>query len=197
MLQRYTFLIDTKKNVPASERFTRKSVDFRERAAAVFRFGRRVCGRRSRTLSRGPGSCGAGRLRTARQRGGCGRRAHLPLSGTVAAGLPGSVECRRCVSTGSRNTSKEALLPEDGGRVDGDGCGGWRGAAAGCGAEAGTLITPLIPNESLRTACRVQSRVSMMIPLSSPGRTLFRSGEGFLCTVRESEPHRICWPQDR
>ena len=48
MLQRYTFLIDTKKNVPASERselagaeerwrerFTRKSVDFRERAAAV------------------------------------------------------------------------------------------------------------------------------------------------------------------
>ena len=37
-------------------------------------------------------------------------RAHLPLSGTVAAGLPGSVECRRCVSTGSRNTNKEALL---------------------------------------------------------------------------------------
>ena len=111
------------------ERFTRKSVDFRERAAAVFRFGRRVCGRRSRTLSRGPGSCG--------------RRAHLPLSGTVAAELPGSVECRRCVSTGSRNTNKEALLPDDGGRVDGDGCGGWRGAAAGCGAEDGTLITPL------------------------------------------------------
>ena len=51
------------------ERFTRKSVDFRERAAAVFRFGRRVCGRRSRTLSRGPGSCGAGRLRTARTAG--------------------------------------------------------------------------------------------------------------------------------
>lgn len=70
-------------------------------------------------------------------------RAHLPLSGTVAAGLPESVECRRCVSTGSRNTNKEALLPDDGGRVDGDGCGGWRGAAAGCGAEDGTLITPL------------------------------------------------------
>ena len=70
-------------------------------------------------------------------------REHLPLSDTVAAGLPGSVECRRCVSTGSRNTSKEAQLPEDGGRVDGDGCGGWRGAAAGCGAEDGTLITPL------------------------------------------------------
>ena len=32
------------------------------------------------------------------------------------------------------------------------------------------------PNESLRTACRVQSRVSMMIPLSSPGRTC--SGPG-------------------
>ena len=132
------------------ERFTRKSVDFRERAAAVFRFGRRVCGRRSRTLSRGPGSCGAGRLRTARQRGGllgsgedADGREHLPLSDTVAAGLPGSVECRRCVSTGSRNTNKEALLPEDGGRVDSDGCGGWRGAAAGCGAEDDTLITPL------------------------------------------------------
>lgn len=27
-------------------------------------------------------------------------RAHLPLPGTVAAGLPGSVECRRRVSTG-------------------------------------------------------------------------------------------------
>ena len=70
-------------------------------------------------------------------------REHLPLPDTVAAGLPGSVECRRCVSTGSRNTNKEALLPDDGGRVDGDGCGGWRGAAAGCGAEDGTLITPL------------------------------------------------------
>ena len=67
----------------------------------------------------------------------------FPFSDTVAAGLPGSVECRRCVSTGSRNTNREALLPEDGGRVDGDGCGGWRGAAAGCGAEDGTLITPL------------------------------------------------------
>ena len=33
-------------------------------------------------------------------------RAHLPLPDTVAAGLPGSVECRRCVSTGSRNTSR-------------------------------------------------------------------------------------------
>ena len=32
------------------------------------------------------------------------------------------------------------------------------------------------PNESLRTACRVQSRMSMMIPLSSPGRTC--SGPG-------------------
>ena len=70
-------------------------------------------------------------------------RAHFPLSGTVAAGLQESVECRRCVSTVSRNTSKEAPLPEDGDRVDGDGCGGWRGAAAGCGAEDGTLITPL------------------------------------------------------
>ena len=69
-------------------------------------------------------------------------RAHLPLSGTVAAGLPGSVECRRCVSTGSRNTNKEAQLPDDGGRIEGDGCSGWRGAAAGCGAEDGTLITP-------------------------------------------------------
>ena len=69
-------------------------------------------------------------------------RAHLPLSGTVAAGLPESVEWRRCVSTGSRNTNKEAQLPEDGGRVEGDGCGGRRGAAAGCGAEDGTLITP-------------------------------------------------------
>ena len=29
------------------------------------------------------------------------------------------------------------------GRVDSDGCGGWRGAAAGCGAEDDTLITPL------------------------------------------------------
>ena len=37
----------------------------------------------------------------------------------------------------------EALLPEDGGRIEGDGCGGWRGAAAGCGAEGGALITPL------------------------------------------------------
>ena len=70
-------------------------------------------------------------------------REHLPLSDTVAAGLPGSVECRRCVSTGSRNTNKEALLPDDGGRIEGDGCGGWRGAAAGCGAEDGILITPL------------------------------------------------------
>ena len=70
-------------------------------------------------------------------------RAHLPLPDTVAAGLPVSVECRRCVSTGSRNTNKEALLPDDGGRVDGDGCGGWKGAAVGCGAEDGTLITPL------------------------------------------------------
>ena len=43
-------------------------------------------------------------------------RAHLPLPGTAAAGLPGSVECRRCASTGSRNTNKEALLPDDGGR---------------------------------------------------------------------------------
>ena len=42
----------------------------------------------------------------------------------------------------SRNTSKEALLPDDGGRVEGDGCGGWRGAATGCGAEDGTRITP-------------------------------------------------------
>ena len=33
-------------------------------------------------------------------------RPHLPLPGTVAAGLPGSVECRRCVSTGSRNTRR-------------------------------------------------------------------------------------------
>ena len=48
------------------------------------------------------------------------------------------------------------------------------------------------PNESLRTACRVQSRVSMTIPLSSPGRTLFRSGEGFLCAALESGLHRIC-----
>ena len=70
-------------------------------------------------------------------------REHLPLSDTVAVGLPGSVECRRCVSTGSRNTNKEAQLPDDGGRVDGDGCGGWRGAAADCGAEDGTFITLL------------------------------------------------------
>ena len=69
-------------------------------------------------------------------------RPHLPLSGTVAAGLQESVEWRRCVSTGSRNTNKEALLPDDGGRIEGDGCGGWRGAAEGCGAEGGTLITP-------------------------------------------------------
>ena len=73
------------------ERFTRKSVDFRERAAAVFRFGRRVCGRRSRTLSRGPGSCGAGRLRTARQRGGCGRQGASSPFGHRGGGASG--EC--------------------------------------------------------------------------------------------------------
>lgn len=32
----------------------------------------------------------------------------------------------------------------------------------------------------------------MTIPLSSPGRTLFRSGEGFLCAALESGLHRIC-----
>ena len=108
----------------------------------------------------------------------------------MAAGLPGSVECRRCVSTVSRNTNKEALLPEDSGRMDADGCGGWRGAAAGCGAEAGTLITPLIPNESLRTAGAVSNEYDDTALLS--GTDLFRSGEGFLCTALESWLHRIC-----
>ena len=103
----------------------------RGRAAAVFRFGRRVCGRRSRTLSRGPGSCGAGRLRTARQRGGCG-------------------------------------------------------------AEDGTLITPLIPNESLRTACRVQSRMSMGSSALLTETDSLRLGEGFSGSTGDSEPHRIC-----
>ena len=32
----------------------------------------------------------------------------------------------------------------------------------------------------------------MMIPLSSPGRTLFRFGEGFLYAALESGLHRIC-----
>lgn len=41
-------------------------------------------------------------------------RAHLPLPDTVAAGLPGSVECRRCVSTGI--TEHEQGGPAAGGR---------------------------------------------------------------------------------
>ena len=129
---------------PASERSELAGAEERRRQPSVFRTGWRICGRRSRALSRSPGElrCGppAGLLGSGED---ASVRAHLPLPDTVAAGLPGSVECRRCVSTGSRNTSKEALLPEDGGRIDGDGCGGWRGAAAGCGAEGGALITPL------------------------------------------------------
>ena len=69
-------------------------------------------------------------------------REHLPLSDTVAAGLSGVWSAAGASASESRNTNKEALLPDDGGRIDGDGCGGWRGAAAGCGAEDGTLITP-------------------------------------------------------
>ena len=125
------------------ERFTRKSVDFRERAAAVFRFGRRVCGRQSRTLSRGPGSCGAGRLRTARQREGCGRQGASSPSGHRGGGASGECGVPQVRQHRITEHESEALLPEDGGRVDGDGCGGWRGAAAGCGAEDDTLITPL------------------------------------------------------
>ena len=100
--------------------------------------------RRSSALGGGSVDGGAGHCPEAR--GAAGRMrtegASSPF-GHRGGGAFGSVECRRCVSTGSRNTNKEALLPDDGGRVDGDGCGGWRGAAAGCGAEDGTLITPL------------------------------------------------------
>ena len=59
---------------PASERSELAGAEERWRELPLFRFGRRVCGRRSRTLSRCPGSCGAGRKRPARQRGGCGRQ---------------------------------------------------------------------------------------------------------------------------
>jgi len=43
----------------------------------------------------------------------------------------------------NHETRDGVLLTEDDGRLDGDGCGGWRGASAGCDAEGGALITPL------------------------------------------------------
>ena len=48
------------------------------------------------------------------------------------------------------------------------------------------------PKESLLTACRVQSRMSMGSSALLSETDLFRSGEGFLCTALETEPHRIC-----
>ena len=68
---------------------------------------------------------------------------------------------------------------------------------SGCGAEAGTLITPLIPNESLRTACRVLSRMSMMIPISSPGRTCSGPWRVSCVLHLRRSGTESAWPQDR
>ena len=66
---------------PASERSELAGAEERRRQPAVFRSGRRVCGRRSRALSRRPGElrCGplAGLLGSGED---ASVRAHLPLS---------------------------------------------------------------------------------------------------------------------
>ena len=83
-----------------------------------------------------------GRLRTARQRGGCGLQGASSPFGHRGGGASGECGVPQVRQHQITEHETEALLPDDGGRVEGDGCGGWRGAAAGCGAEDGTLITP-------------------------------------------------------
>ena len=48
------------------------------------------------------------------------------------------------------------------------------------------------PKESLLTACRVQSRMSMGSSALLSGTDLLRLGEGFSGSAGDSEPHRIC-----
>ena len=48
------------------------------------------------------------------------------------------------------------------------------------------------PKESLLTACRVQSRMSMDSSALLSGTDLLRLGEGFSGSAGDSKPHRIC-----
>lgn len=48
------------------------------------------------------------------------------------------------------------------------------------------------PKESLLTACRVQSRMSMDSAALLSGTDSLRLGEGFSGSAGDSEPHRIC-----
>ena len=162
---------------PASERSELAGAEERWHQPTVFRFGWRVCGRRSRTLSRRPGDlrCGppAGLLGSGED---ASVRAHLPLSdhpecvADCGAGFKEAlaVGCVMCGLTG-------ALLPD---------VRRWSGGRRTHHTSG--------PKESLLTACRVQSRMSMGSAALLSGTDLLRLGEVFSGSAGDSELHRIC-----
>lgn len=69
-----------------------------------------------------------------------------------------------------------------------------RSSAAGVRRRSGGRRTHHTagPKESLLTACRVQSRMSMGSSALLSGTDSLRLGEGFSGSAGDSEPHRIC-----